>query len=190
MLGLTRELLTEHLLELPSLTDQYATRDPEFIAGALAWLARCESTLQRLRNPLAGMIAAERAKVIATSDGYREAGLADKGSARKALRVSASRALAAVEAELRAVVASIDGRLLAFREKMAQLLAVASAMQSLPLPNGETRDQWLSDVWETLRESKEGRSMALYLSGALHPSDRWLVLGETLENLLGPNGAN
>src|SRR6185436_4628052 len=35
--------LLVHLLELPVLTDQYATRDPEFVGAAIARLTACES---------------------------------------------------------------------------------------------------------------------------------------------------
>lgn len=186
MLAATREMLLAHLLELSALTDQYAARDPDFVGASIAWLAACEATLQRLRSPLAGLLASERARILAGGDGYREAGvLPESANRRKAARVIASRALARAEVELRTVVAGIDDRFVAMREKMSQLLAVASTAQSLPLPGDQPRDQWLAAVWQILRHSVEGRSMAAYLSSALHPADLSFVLGETLDNLLG-----
>lgn len=185
MLVATREMLLEHLLELPGLTDRYADRDPEFVPGAIAWLSACEATLQRIRSPLAGLVATERAKILASGDGHREPGIAPDTNPRKLGRAMAARALARAEVELRAVIAGIDERFLAFREKLAQLLAVASTSHALPLPDGQPRDHWLSDVWQILRQSPEGRGMAAYLSSALQPTDLWFLLGETLDNLLG-----
>ena len=185
MLVATREMLLAHLLELPALTDLYAARDPDFVGATLTWLAACEATLQRLRSPLAALVAAERSKILAAGDGYREGGqVAESANPRKVIRVVASRALARAEAELRAVVVATDERLHGLREKMAQLLAVASTAHSLPLPGDMPREQWLSTVWQLLRQSVEGRSMAAYLSGALQPADLWCVLGDTLDNLI------
>lgn len=186
MLAVTREMLLEHLLEISALTDKYASREPDFIESTMAWLAACEATLQRIRSPLAGMIASERAKILASHDGYREPGATrEQGKPRKAVRATAYLAIARAEAELRAAVVAIDERLLPLREKMAQLIAVSSAAQPLPMPEGAERDQWLSAVWQILKQSKEGRSMAVYLSTTMQTDDLWLILGEMLDNLLG-----
>lgn len=188
MLIVTREMLTAHLLALPSVMDLYADRSPDFVGAATAWLATGEELLARLRNPLVSLLAAERAKITASQDGYRDPNARAQTPPRKMARVVAAQSLAHVEMELRAVVTGIDARLAPLRDKTAQLIAVASSSQPIPLQGDTPRDAWLLDIWAILKQSNEGRSMAAYLAGSLAPGDRQVVLGETLDNLLGHVG--
>ncbi len=184
----TREMLMEHLLLLPAVMDKYAARDPRFIAAAVEWLSAGEQILARLRNPLTSMLATERSKIVAAQDGYQEPGGRRQVPAHKAARIAASQALSRAEAELRAVVIDIDARLAPLRDKMAQLLAVASTSQPIPVRGDAPHDEWVHGVWMILKQSYEGRSLAAYLSSALAPSDLRSVLGETLDNLLAQVG--
>jgi hypothetical protein len=186
MLLLTRESLVSHLLELSEVIDLYATGDPRFIPECSSWLHKVEGTLGKLRSPLVSKAATERGRLLAYMDGYREAGApVRQHSSRREVRAAAWSALSSTEAVLRAAVTEIDGRLAGLREKLAQYLAVSSSAQPLPLPSdGEDRNDYLRRVWSSLSAGPETKNMRSYLCASLAQSDRMLLLGEVVDNLL------
>jgi hypothetical protein len=185
MLVYTREKILGHLQETPALIDRYQRRDPAFPAAVLAWLAAIEETLGQLRLPLASLVAAERGRILAVGDGYRDPALLDERlTPRMATRAVASLALSRVQQALSARLAEIDAQFAAWREKMSQFLAIATTKVPIPLPPTEPRDAWLASVWKGLNVNGEVQGMYRYLGAAMQPADRLFLLDEVLGNLL------
>jgi hypothetical protein len=185
MLMLTRHMLNEHLLSLPVLTDRYAAHDAGFVPESLSWLAEVEQSLLRLRLPLAGMVASARGQILATKDGYRERELlGDCASPRQAERATTTIALNRVEAALRQIIDDRDGQIRALKEKMAQLLAVASAVRPIPSPDGRPREEWLRVLWSSMPVTGETVGMYTYLNASTPHDDLYPLLGELLNDLL------
>jgi hypothetical protein len=186
MLIIAREMLVKRLLELHALATSYADLDPQFSDRVSVWLRGTEQTLLRLRDPMAGFVSVQRSKLLAAKDGYREPGAhAEHVSQRKLERVAAVLAMGEVQAAVQKIVSEIDARLDGLREKMVQLLAVASATNPLPLQNGQSRDEWLRNVWQTVGTSPETRGMFNYLNAATTQNDVIQLLGDVLANLIG-----
>ena len=185
MLLLTRHMLNEHLQTLPVLTDLYAAHDSRFVAESLSWLAEVEQSLLRLRLPLAGMVASARGQVLATKDGYRERELvADSANSRQAQRAVTTVVLNRVEAALRRVIDERDAQISGLKEKMAQLLAVASAVRPIPAPDGQPHEAWLRDLWSSIPVTNETAGMYTYLNASTPHEDLLPLLDELLKNLL------
>ncbi|MFD8461928.1 hypothetical protein ACFV27_34240 [Streptomyces antimycoticus] len=185
MLFLTRHMLNQHLMELPELVDRYAAHDAEFVDHSLSWLTAVEQTLLRLRHPLAGLVAGSRSEVLAVRDGYRERDASSRtAGVRHAQRATAALVLGRVEKTLRGVVDDIDTQLDGHREKMAQLLAVASNVKPIPACKSGPDGEWLRSLWGNMAQTKETAGMYAYLNAAISRSDVLTLLGEVLENLL------
>lgn len=103
---------------------------------------------------------------------------------RKAVRASAALALGRVEEALRSEVAAADARLAEGRERIAQLLAVATAAAPIPLPPTEPHNAWLGRVWRGLDVNGATHGMYAYLNAAFTASDRLYMLDEVVANLL------
>ncbi|KNE82461.1 MULTISPECIES: hypothetical protein [Streptomyces] len=185
MLFLNRQMLNQHVSELPAIIDRYAARDAGFVDDSLSWLTALEQTLLRLRLPLAGLVAASRGEILAVRDGHREPeAAAPPTSARQAQRATAAVVLSRVEKTLRGAVDDIDAQLDGHREKMAQLLAVASNVKPIPARGDRTRDDWLRSLWSDMAGIKETAGMYAYINAAISPGDVLALLGEVLEKLL------
>lgn len=185
MLLLTRHMLNEHLQALPRLTDRYAANDSRFVPESLSWLAEVEQSLLRLRLPLAGMVASARSQVLATKDGYRERELvSDSANSRQAQRATTTVALDRVGTALRQVIDERDSQINALKEKMAQLLAVASAVRPIPTPDGQAREQWLRTLWSSIPLTGETAGMYTYLNATTPRDDLVPLLDELLDELL------
>ena len=185
MLAYTREKLLDHLQETSHLIDLYQQHEASFVAEVVAWMGRVEESLGQLRLPLSSLVAAERARILAVGDGYRDPALVgERLTARMAARAVASLGLARVQDELRRKVAAIDSQFDAWREKMAQLLAIASVKAPIPLPPSEPREAWLAMVWKGLDVGGEVQGMYRYLGSAMAQGDRTFLLDEVLGNLI------
>ncbi len=92
-------------------------------------------------------------------------------------------ALMETEGALRARAEEVENRLSSAREKLTQLLAVASQSRSIPLPGGETRGEWLDKVWEETSNADGASALVFYLAGELTKADLRFLLGEVLDNL-------
>jgi hypothetical protein len=185
VLFVTRHKLNHHLLQLPELIDRYAQHDAAFLDDSLAWLTAVEQTLLQLRNPLASQVATARSQVLATKDGYRDQELlAGTTNLRHAQRATAAIVLGRVEAAIRRVVDDLDTQLDGFREKMAQLLAVASRNTPIAIRQGQPREEWLRQIWSNIATTNETWGMYQYLNAAVPRSDLLALLGEVLDNLL------
>jgi hypothetical protein len=185
MLIFIREKLVEHLQQSTNLVQLYQNRDGLFAEAVLNWLAATEETLSQLRHPLISLVAAERARILAARDGFREPSLGSaRITARKAMSAIAALAIDRVQADLRGAINTVDLRLDAMREKMAQLLAVATTKTPIPMPPTDPRELWLSKVWSGLNVNGDTQGMYRYLCAALTSSDRLQILDEVLTNLI------
>lgn len=185
MLLVTRHKLNHHLLQLPELIDRYEQHEAVFLDDSLSWLTAVEQTLLQLRNPLASQVATARSQVLATKDGYRDQEfLAATINLRHAQRATAAIVLGRVEAALRRVVDDIDTQLGGFREKMAQLLAVASQYTPIAIRQAQPREEWLRHIWSNIATTNETWGMYQYLNAAVPRSDLLALVGEVLDNLL------
>lgn len=188
MLVVTRHMLNRHLLDLSDLVSRYARNDTAFVEETLSWLATVEQTLLQLRHPLVGLVATTRSQVLATRDGYRDRELsAAQTNHRQARRATAAIAVGRVEVELRRIVDDTDKQLDTFREKIAQLLAVASQQTPIPVQSGLPREEWLRRVWSDTAITSEASGMHAYLNAAVPHSDLLALLGDVLDNLLAPS---
>lgn len=186
MLAYTRERLSTQLLGITPLVDLYQQRDPRFPGQVISWLAAMEKSLAPLRLPLVSMVASERARLIAAQEGFRDPAILNDRpvSARKKVSATAFLSLSHVQTAIAKIIADIDSRFDLWREKMAQLLAVATMKAPIPLPPTEPRDVWVAKVWSGLNIDGEVQGMYRYLAAAMQPSDRLHLLDEVLTNLI------
>lgn len=183
MLGILRESLLARLDQVSGLVSLYRNGDPEFAARVIEWFEEAETELRRLRSPLASLCSAERARLIATADGYRDSQLTDaEKRPRRAIRATAALSLSRVADVFRDKVLEIDTRLDQLREKLAQMVALASAAHVLSLRPTEPRSIWLRLIWENMGTVAEGQALFTYLSAQLSPTDREYLLNEIADN--------
>lgn len=176
-------MLVRHLLELPDLTR--SPQDPAFNGRAIQWLASVEETLLKLRHPSAGLVATQRLRLLAAKDGYREPGIYAEGVNRRRIeQVATAFSLGEVAALMQKLVGENDSNIESLREKMIQLLAVASAAKPLPMQGVLSRDEWLREVWKMAGQCLEGRGMFNYLSAAATHQDIAAILDGVMSNLL------
>jgi hypothetical protein len=181
-----RQELLEHLARLPAVFELYRNADPRFMPEAVAWLSAIEATLLRFRSPKASQLAAERGLILAAADGYRDPQVASASQAASRRGASATTALCLgrAEAAVRLHVEAISEQLDAMKVKMAQLLAIGSSARAIPMPRGEPRTAWLSQVWAGLVVNEETQRMHMFLAASLATVDRLYLLDELLSNLL------
>jgi len=182
MRSVVRETLLRALLELPALVDLYRDADPRFATAVGRWLETLEQDLGRVRHPLAGSLATQRAQVLAAGDGYQAPDVA--GTGRRVQRATIARILEVVEPALRQEVTDIDRAFAEPREQLAQLVAVAVANGRLPAQT-EPREAWLEQVWGALPDGDGAAGIREYLAAKLSRTDRLFLLDEVLRNLNG-----
>ena len=185
MLALTREKLVTHLQKTPSLVDMYQQRNPAFVEKTVTWLAELEQILLQVRSPLASHVAAERGRILAVFDGYRDGQISTKRvTRRKASLATTMLVLGQVDTSIQKVLDDIDGKFAIWREKMAQFIAVATNSHPIPLPPTEPRQAWLREVWRQFAVTNETQGMYNYLNTVMSRSDRLYILDELVGNLL------
>jgi len=184
MMAFTRLRLMEKLARVPQLTSAYAGRDAAYVDHVIEWLADVEKTLTELRNPLASMVAIQRADIVSVDDGRIPAEISDRVvNRRKLKRVAASQAMGRTEMALRETIADIDQKFDEVAEKLAQLLAVVSSVQPIAFPPYEPINKWLDEVWKGMSVVAETQGLFTYVSARLTLSDRRYLLQEVLDNL-------
>jgi hypothetical protein len=187
VLGYTREVLIGHLQELPALVDLHQRGDADFPGQVLVWLGRVEATLGRLRNPLVGLAAGQRSALLAAGERRPES---PQRNRRSEIRAAASRGLGEIEAALRQAVLDADARLAEAREKIVQLVAIASAAKPLSLPTAPADETWLTRLWRTLGENPGTETLYAYLNASLRPADRHYLLQDLLANAWSAHAAS
>jgi hypothetical protein len=189
MLAATREIILDKLLKLPPLIDAYQRNEVSFVEQANHWLKDVEQALSQLRSPLTSLVANQRGRIVSAADGYRNVELCqERISKRRAVNITASLALSAVEKALVERVQDIDAKFDTWREKMAQFVSVASVSIPIPLPPTDPYYAWLKGIWCAWKTIDETRAMFNYLNTAMNSTDRLHLLGELITNQLNGNG--
>lgn len=184
MMAFTRSRLMEKLPRVSQITNAYAGRDAAYADRVVEWLADVEKTLAELHNPLASLVAMQRADILSVDDGKHPAEISNRVvNRRKLKRVAASMAMSRTETALRETITDIDQKFDAVAEKLAQLLAVASSVHPIPFPPREPLNAWLDEVWKGLSVVTETQGLYTYIAARLTPSDRRYLLQEVLDNL-------
>ncbi len=130
------------------------------------------------------MIASQRMKLEAAMEGHIESAHHSK---RKAARFRAVDLLAEVDRQVREAVERIDLRFDEWRDKIAQLAALAAATNggidlSQPLDRAH-----LKSIWSSFGERGEGANMYRYLSAVMPEADLLYLLEDILNNMAGHN---
>ena len=183
MLGLLYEEATQLLLDLAPVVKGRVAGDAEFIPQAVAWIQRAEALLARHRSPAVSVASMQLLTLTGVVRGGGTPGMGAVTRRRAALQ-SAAEAQGAVEAVVRESAQDAAAALAEVRVKMAQLLAVSSATNPIPLPPSEPRAAWLMEVWRNLSNGPETRNMHAYLAVTLSIDDRLYLLDQLLRNLL------
>lgn len=181
MQSIIRERILEQLLSIPALVDQYAAQEGSFMQNVAIWLRATEQALEPFRLPLVSRLSTIRGQLIAVSEGYMD--VATIKVSRKQKRGEAIKLLQQSEEALREHIAGIDRQFDEFREKLSQLLAVASSREALPATDHITAG-YLDQVWDIAKKAPENSTLALYLQGRLTETDRRYLLSDLIEHLL------
>lgn len=181
MQSIIRERILEQLLSIPALVDQYAAQEGSFMQNVAIWLRATEQALEPFRLPLVSRLSTIRGQLIAVSEGYMD--IATIKVSRKQKRGEAIKLLQQSEEALREHIAGIDRQFDEFREKLSQLLAVASSREALPATDHITSG-YLDQVWDIAKKVPENSTLALYLQGRLTETDRRYLLSDLIEHLL------
>jgi len=185
VLTIFREELTNVLLKVPALFDEYARGDISFVDHTIDWHTSVEAVMVRFRSQSASQVAVQRGRILAAKDGYQDpALLKEKTSSSKAVRFTAMACLTLSEAAARLQVEAINGQLDPLRLKMAQLISVASALKPIPYPPTEPHTTWLLQVWDGLLVNGDTRPMFNYLKTSLALVDRLYLLDELISNTI------
>ena len=185
MLSIVRERIMEQLLIIPGLVDQYANQDTQFMPNVARWLRASEQALEPFRLPLVSRLATLRGELLAIAEGVTESG---SKISRKQKRGEAVRVLQQSEEALRLHLSTLDTQFDEFREKLSQLLAVASSRSPLPATEHVTAE-YLDRLWSRARSEPDNATLALYLQGRLSETDRRYLLSDVVERLLNAGPA-
>ncbi|WP_320818845.1 hypothetical protein [Thalassolituus sp.] len=84
---------------------------------------------------------------------------------------------------IREHVEGIDRQFDEYRDKLSQILAVASSREPLPVSN-EITSGCLDRIWEQAKSAQNNPTLALYLQGRMAETDRHYLLGDIIGHLL------
>jgi hypothetical protein len=185
MLAYTREFLIDKLIELGGHQKEFNRTGQ--IDTLEIWLAGLEEDLGRLRHSLSPRTANAQSELRAIWDGFRKEGIDDSIPLRKARRIAVSLTLVEFSEMLSEEVMNIDQKFEVMSDKLAQLLAAASALSPLPGPNGDMA-LWKQEVWVDLGKHEATQGMYTYLTSSLARADRDHLLDAMLSRLAA-NGA-
>jgi hypothetical protein len=87
------------------------------------------------------------------------------------------------EIALREHVEGIDRQFDEHRDKLSQILAVASSREPFPATNTITSG-YLDKIWEQAKAAQDNPTLALYLQGRMAETDRRYLLGDIIGHLL------
>lgn len=176
-------------MKVGPLVNEMQRNDPTVIPSAVNWLIEVERVYTQLRNPAAAAVAVERGKILAALAGVAPSPPGGHSrSSRKNATFVAFKAVEETNGALRGQIADADRRIEAAKEKMVQLVAVASAKVPIPLPPSEPRDAWLDGVWKAMNTVAEVSGMCRYLGASLTSLDRRQILDDVLTQMIEAMG--
>lgn len=177
MLVYLRESLLSLLLKIGDIAPLYEQGGADVPRAVHDWLKEGEALAARLRLPLAGELAQKRMQLMAVIDGMEQG---YDGSRARIRRHAAITLLGEAEASIREIVRQQDEKIAAYKDKLAQLLAVSSSSEPLQPRAGRTVEAWAADVWKNLKPRAETRNMTAWLAASLDRSDLMALLAEIL----------
>ncbi|WP_419812749.1 hypothetical protein [Bacterioplanoides sp.] len=182
MKSVIRERILEQLSAIPALVDAYHQKHSGFSDNCIDWLRRAEQALASFRLPLTSQLAGLRGAMVAATDGLSEP---DSGAKRSRKLRSAQVMLLLQQAEevLRRHCDQIDQEFEEHKEKLSQLLAVASAKQPLPATD-QINQAYLNRIWQQVKHTQDNSTLAHYITARLNDTDRSYLLVDIVSNLL------
>ena len=185
MQSVIRERIIVSLLRIPPLVDHYSQQNNAFPELTMRWLSDTEHSLQPFRLPLVSRLASLRGMIIAGGDGLSlSAGQVSAGrNPRKLRRSTTMNLLQQAEETLHNHCQKIDQELDDYRDKLAQILAVASAREALP--GGDFNSvHYIDQLWKTACSAQENTTMAQYVSARLSETDRRYLMVDIVRQLM------
>lgn len=185
MQAVIREKALTVLAEVPALVDAYQSLDSRFIPSAQQWLSEAEKQLGPHRLASVSRLASLRGLIAASGDGYCDEAVerASTRSTRKQQRATVMRIVQEAEELLRTEVVRIDSRFDELRDKLSQLLAVASSKQPLDIQSPLT-EPVLDRLWQQALSLQDNPTLGFYLQAQLSDVDRRYLLQDLASRLL------
>lgn len=184
MQSVIRERIVEKLLEIPALVDHYRNQNSAFPELSVQWLSSTEKALEAFRLPLVSRLAGLRGMMIAAADGFTETASATPArNQRKFSRSVTMQLLQQAEETLHSHCQKIDTELDDYRDKLAQLLAVASAREALPAGDPGSIS-YIDKLWQQAKAAQENITMAQYVAARLSETDRRYLLTDIVRQLM------
>ncbi|EAR10070.1 hypothetical protein [Reinekea blandensis] len=186
MNSIIREKILSQLAIVGRLVDLYQQKDARFAVSVIDWVEQTETELAPFRLPLVSELSGLRGMMAATADGYVEPSVAQTNSRSTRKQISATYMVLLQQAEqrLREKVLTIDAELDEYRDKLSQVLAVASEQQPLPAPDVMST-QYLDQLWHQVSASQSNKTLVLYLQARMSETDRRYLLQDLVGHLLG-----
>lgn len=188
MQSVIRERIVEQLLKIPALVDHYRNQNNAFPDLAVQWLQDSERSLESFRLPLVSRLAGLRGMMLAAGDGLSDAASQARNQ-RKARRSATMQLLQQAEEALRSHCQKIDDQLDDYRDKLAQILAVASSRSALPGGNAGSIS-YIDSLWKTATAAQENTTMAQYIAARLSDTDRRYLLMDIVGQMMSAGAVN
>ncbi len=185
MQSIIREKIVIQLTLMSELVNLYSQQDSQFSTRAFHWLQASETALEPFRLPLVSQLSSLRGLMSATEDGYIDPGITTgkSRSQRKQKRATIMMLLQQAESVLREKAQSIDESFNEYRDKLSQLLALASA--KAPLPAQESiSTEYLDRIWQMAKDAQDNPTLSFYLQSRLTDTDRRYLLRDLIVQLL------
>jgi hypothetical protein len=177
------EEIAAHLLRVPALVREQASRSFSFADNVAAWLVSLETVLSANQLYQAGRIATLRSGLVAAQHGQIPAGIEFRGlpSRLKVLNAVASQALQAGSEIAAAVVAEHRPRILEGERVAQQIIAAAlSRGVVMPRPAGGSNTHYLRELRRNLAASADLEAGTVHLEGLVGPHDTLVLLDRAL----------
>lgn len=171
------------LLLVPALVDDLESRSADAPGGVRAWLVAVEGALENNRMPLAGSIAALRARLDSASKGAVPDGVVIAGSVsrRKVRYAVAAEVLKDAVDTVTAELESDDGRI-DEADRLARQLVVAAQLKGMVngAPAVADRADAIQALWAAVLAEPEIGAGAVHLLSLVGPNDAVIVLDRAI----------
>ncbi len=174
------------LLEVPSLTNTFGERGFSYTADVLDWLVGLEEALESNARPEVGIVAAQRARLIAIERGIVEAyaDQARKTSRRKNLESACVEVVESVTGIVLEAIAPDRNRIRLAEEMMQQVVTIARA-KSLPGFVTHPEDPSSVDHWQIMKSDTDIMGGLVKIFGWVGEYDAQLLAERTISKNLG-----
>lgn len=184
MRAFIREKILEELIDSAKLITEYQQKSPDFVVNTIRWCQSLEEFFIKIRHPASGIISSERGKLLAVMEGYKHEESPSQHSKRKAAAFQALESIEVINQNLHQVMIEIDTQFNAWREKVAQLIAITSSKHPIEIQGQEITNAALKHIWNQLGKNQETINMFQYLSAAIPQTDLFYLLRDIMINFL------